>query len=260
MTRGICLVVCWAAAAGFGLIAGWVTGYVVGLGFFVAVLMTIMAGLGMALALPVVICPSARPQPHQAAARPAAKTAAAPAPSAPAKPKPAPAAPAAPAATSAASSSDRAHWSTGVAAASGATGGAIGQTGLKPSAKLTEEDTLRAGVGAWRYEGEKPAAAPAAAGEGVRPTALSGPRSGGADDLKRIKGVGPKLEGLLHDLGFYHFDQIAGWSAEEVAWVDENLEGFKGRVSRDEWVAQAKLLAEGGETAFSKKVDKGDVY
>ncbi|TNF63533.1 MAG: hypothetical protein EP307_04930 [Rhodobacteraceae bacterium] len=78
--------------------------------------------------------------------------------------------------------------------------------------------------------------------------------------LKGIKGIGPKLEKLCNDLGFYHFDQIAGWTADEVAWVDENLEGFKGRVTRDAWVAQARLLAAGGETEFSKKVDKGDVY
>ncbi|HHB80712.1 MAG TPA: hypothetical protein ENK83_03050 [Aliiroseovarius sp.] len=96
--------------------------------------------------------------------------------------------------------------------------------------------------------------------EGTRPEALSGPRDGKADDLKRIKGVGPKMEQLCNKLGFYHFDQIAAWTADEVAWVDANLEGFKGRVSRDDWVAQAKLLAAGGETEFSKKVDKGDVY
>jgi NADH-quinone oxidoreductase subunit E len=81
-----------------------------------------------------------------------------------------------------------------------------------------------------------------------------------ADDLKRIKGVGPKLEKLCNRLGFYHFDQIAAWTADEVAWVDQNLEGFKGRVTRDNWVEQARLLASGGETEFSKKVDKGDVY
>ena len=97
-------------------------------------------------------------------------------------------------------------------------------------------------------------------GSGVRPQGMDGPRAGGADDLKRIKGVGPKLEKLLNTLGFWHFDQIAAWGASEVAWVDDNLEGFKGRVSRDVWVDQAKLLAEGGETAFSKKVDKGDIY
>lgn len=96
--------------------------------------------------------------------------------------------------------------------------------------------------------------------EGTRPEALSGPRGGTADDLKRIKGIGPKMERLCNELGFYHFDQIASWTPDEEAWVNANLEGFKGRVSRDEWISQAKLLAEGGETEFSKKVDKGDVY
>ena len=95
--------------------------------------------------------------------------------------------------------------------------------------------------------------------EGIRPVALEGPRGGAADDLKRIKGIGPKLEKLCNELGFYHFDQIAGWTEDEVAWVDANLEGFKGRVTRDEWVTQARVLAGGGETDFSKRVDDGDV-
>ena len=82
---------------------------------------------------------------------------------------------------------------------------------------------------------------------------MEGPRDGGADDLKKIKGVGPKLEKLLNSMGYWHFDQIASWSESDVAWVDENLEGFKGRVSRDEWVAQAGILAGGGETEFSKR-------
>ena len=95
--------------------------------------------------------------------------------------------------------------------------------------------------------------------EGIRPTALDAPRGGQADDLKRIKGIGPKLEKLCNELGFWHFDQIAAWTADEVAWVDANLEGFRGRVTRDQWVAQAKTLAEGGETDFSRRVDDGDV-
>ena len=78
-----------------------------------------------------------------------------------------------------------------------------------------------------------------------KPETLDAPRGDGPDDLKKIKGVGPKLEALLHKLGFYHFDQIAAWTDEEIAWVDENLEGFKGRVTRDGWVAQAKELAAG---------------
>jgi len=96
--------------------------------------------------------------------------------------------------------------------------------------------------------------------EGVKPATLTAAREGGADDLKMIKGVGPKLEKLVHSLGFYHFDQVASWSAQEIAWVDANLEGFKGRVSRDEWVKQAKVLAAGGETEFSGRVKDGDVY
>lgn len=98
------------------------------------------------------------------------------------------------------------------------------------------------------------------ADEGTRPEALDAPRGGAADNLKEIKGIGPKLEKLCNALGFYHFDQIANWSADEVAWVNANLEGFKGRVSRDGWVAQAKILAAGGDTEFSKRVDEGDVY
>jgi predicted flap endonuclease-1-like 5' DNA nuclease len=96
--------------------------------------------------------------------------------------------------------------------------------------------------------------------EGSKPTTLSEARDGQPDDLKQIKGIGPKLEKLCNELGFFHFDQIANWTDQEVAWVDANLTGFKGRVSRDNWVSQAKLLADGGETAFSKRVQDGDVY
>lgn len=106
----------------------------------------------------------------------------------------------------------------------------------------------------------KPAQAEPAPARAKKPRALKAPRKGGADDLKQIKGVGPKLEALLHSLGFFHFDQIAQWTAEELAWVDDNLEGFKGRASRDGWVEQARLLATGGETEFSRRVKKGDVY
>ncbi|MFQ6552840.1 hypothetical protein AAD018_010920 [Aestuariibius insulae] len=98
------------------------------------------------------------------------------------------------------------------------------------------------------------------AGEASKPQMLDAPRDGGADDLKKIKGVGPKLEKMLNGMGIYHFDQIASWKAEELAWVDENLEGFKGRASRDNWVSQSQTLSGGGETDFSNKVDKGDVY
>ncbi len=83
---------------------------------------------------------------------------------------------------------------------------------------------------------------------GEKPEMLSEAREGGPDDLKRIKGVGPKLEALLNRLGVYHFDQVASWTEAEVAWVDDNLEGFKGRVSRDGWIEQAQMLGKEGET------------
>lgn len=87
-----------------------------------------------------------------------------------------------------------------------------------------------------------PAPAPAQV-DAAAPSTLAAAREGGPDDLTKIKGVGPKLEAMLHRMGFYHYDQIANWTEAEVAWVDDNLEGFKGRVSRDGWVAQAKELA-----------------
>jgi NADH-quinone oxidoreductase subunit E len=111
-----------------------------------------------------------------------------------------------------------------------------------------------------------PAPVPAPAAEAPASTAddapefLSAARDGGPDDLKQIKGVGPKLEKTLHGMGIFHFDQIAIWGPKEQAWIDDNLEGFKGRATRDNWVEQAKTLAAGGETEFSKKVDKGGVY
>lgn len=106
----------------------------------------------------------------------------------------------------------------------------------------------------------KPQTAPVQSGDGTRPAALDTARDGGADDLKMIKGVGPKLEAVLNDLGFFHYDQIAAWSADEIAWVDQNLKGFTGRVSRDNWVAQAQALASGAETEFSQRAKKDDIY
>ena len=148
-----------------------------------------------------------------------------------------------------------------------ATAAGAGAGLVKATPALAGEAELGTRKGNWKYGGDAApakaaasAAASPAADEGVKPKSLSAAREGGPDDLKRIKGIGPKLEKLCHTLGFYHFDQIAAWTSAEVAWVDANLEGFKGRVTRDNWVEQAKLLASGAETEFSKRVDKGDVY
>lgn len=82
---------------------------------------------------------------------------------------------------------------------------------------------------------------------------------GDADNLKEIKGVGPGIEKTLNGLGIYKFTQVATWGPAEIAWVDARLT-FKGRIERDNWVDQAKTLASGGETEFSARVGKGDVY
>lgn len=77
------------------------------------------------------------------------------------------------------------------------------------------------------------------------PALLPSPRAGAADDLKLIRGVGPVLEKMLNEMGIWHFDQVASWSARELAWVDSRLGSFKGRAERDEWIEQAKKLATG---------------
>lgn len=87
------------------------------------------------------------------------------------------------------------------------------------------------------------AEAKADAATGSKPSnLLTEARGGKADDLKKISGVGPKLEGLLHENGVFHFDQILGWGAEEIAYMDDKL-SFKGRIERDDWVAQATQFA-----------------
>jgi NADH-quinone oxidoreductase subunit E len=85
-----------------------------------------------------------------------------------------------------------------------------------------------------------PVAAPVAESA---PEILTVPRGGAGDDLKLIVGVGPKLEALMHELGFWHFDQIAAWTPAQVAWVNGRLGTFRGRIERDNWIAQARALA-----------------
>ncbi len=90
------------------------------------------------------------------------------------------------------------------------------------------------------------------------PLTLSEPRNGEKDNLTRIKGIGIKIEETLNGIGIYHFDQIANWTEENIAWADSTL-GFPGRAKREKWVEQAKALASGEETEFSKRVDAGKV-
>ncbi|WP_134726536.1 hypothetical protein [Paracoccus luteus] len=80
----------------------------------------------------------------------------------------------------------------------------------------------------------------------------------GADDLGRIDGVGRKLTGWLHENGVTRFDQIAAWTDAEVDDFSARLARKGAHIRRDDWVGQARVLAAGGETAHSRRVDAGD--
>ena len=86
------------------------------------------------------------------------------------------------------------------------------------------------------------------------PTPVPSPvaAAGEADDLKRIKGLGPKLVALLAEQGITRFEQIAAWTDADIERIDATLGRFSGRITRDKWVEQAKLLSDGDETGFSK--------
>ena len=78
---------------------------------------------------------------------------------------------------------------------------------------------------------------------------LTRPAFGTPDDLEEISGVGPMLHGLLTEIGVYYFWQVAEWGPNEIEWVDDMLDGFNGRIERDDWVGQAKILATGVNAA-----------
>lgn len=149
---------------------------------------------------------------------------------------------------------------------------------VKPSKALSGEKELDERKGDWKYEkpadekkpaakkpaAKKPAAkkAPAKAETAKKaPAKKAAPKkaAAGADDMKMIKGVGPGIEKKLHDAGVTSFAQIAGWGASDVAEMDDKL-NFRGRIERDDWVTQAKALAAGEETEFSKKASSSGLY
>ncbi|PSJ64455.1 NADH-ubiquinone dehydrogenase [Kumtagia ephedrae] len=106
------------------------------------------------------------------------------------------------------------------------------------SAPVQPAATGKAAVEATPQAGAAPAAPPS--GELRKPAAIGKPAR--PDDLKAIAGVGPKLEQVLNGLGVWTYAQIAAWSKDEIAWVEDSL-GFSGRIDRDDWIGQATKLA-----------------
>lgn len=86
--------------------------------------------------------------------------------------------------------------------------------------------------------------------------AIGAQEAAGADDLSRIKGVGPKLAALLASLGVSRFDQIAAWSDTDLARIDAQLGTFAGRPARDNWVEQARLLAAEDTAGYEARFGK----
>ncbi len=100
-------------------------------------------------------------------------------------------------------------------------------------------------------------AAPPPAATVEKPAAVKRPLAP-ADDLKRIKGIGPAIEGRLNGSGVTTFAQIAAWKKADRERISQTL-NFKGRIEREDWVGQARILARGGKTEFSERVAAGQV-
>ena len=80
----------------------------------------------------------------------------------------------------------------------------------------------------------------------------------GKDDLTRLKGVGPKLAAALEGLGITSLETIANWDDAEIDRVDSKLGRFQGRIRRDDWVTQARLLTGGDKAAYEAKFGRLD--
>lgn len=87
-----------------------------------------------------------------------------------------------------------------------------------------------------------------------KPLVLSSPKSTGKDNLRKIKGIDYKVEEDLNNLGIYHFEQISKWSSKNCDWIDEFLL-LPGQSKKYQWVEQAKILASGRDTIYSKKLE-----
>ena len=110
--------------------------------------------------------------------------------------------------------------------------------------------------------GERVSLPAAGASSGVSGVAVGGQArvtaTTGSDDLKRIRGVGPEIEAALHRIGVRRFGEVAGWSSGDVDNISKTL-GLKGRIEHENWIEQAQVLSKGGETAFSRRYDRGEI-
>lgn len=93
--------------------------------------------------------------------------------------------------------------------------------------------------------------------EALRGEAYTGDVATSIDDLKRIRGIGVLIEKKLYSMGISSYEQVANWTREDIDRISQILD-FKGRIERENWIEQARILASGGQTEFSRRVDRGD--
>ena len=215
----------------------------------------------------------------QTVAPAAASSAAAAAPAASATPPvaqtaaPQPAAPAAKPATPAASSSPQppqrsvAEMAAAAAAAIAAASASVTR-GIRPIEPISPMTRANPNISmparlsdALKEKDAKPAASAASGatlGKDASASAASRASTGKTDDLKRIRGVGVLIERQLNARGVTSYAQVANWTNAEIDRISQDLD-FKGRIERENWIEQARILSSGGQTEFSRRVDRGDV-
>ena len=136
--------------------------------------------------------------------------------------------------------------------AAGAAAVAAAAVVSKPKAKAAAKPKVKAAAKPKAKAKAKAKAAP-------KPKVLytDGPTDGAPDDLKLIKGIGPKFEKDLNGKGIYYFRQIGAWGRKDVTMVEGVIDSFPGRIDRDDWVVQAQGLAKGGAPRAMKGAPKG---
>ena len=117
-----------------------------------------------------------------------------------------------------------------------------------PKAKAEKVKKAKA-ESAPKAKAEKAKAQPAPKAKAAKPA----PVSSIPENLELIKGLGPKVNTLLKGLGVTSFAQVASWTAADVSEIDAQLGAFAGRITRDNWIDQAQLLAAGDVTGFEQK-------
>lgn len=163
------------------------------------------------------------------------------------------------AATGSSSSTEGAPVSTAGSASAGPASGSSGGESVAATASAKADASAPASAESSAASASAPVAAAAetSAADYGRPAADPAPGAP-ADDLKLIKGIGPKNEAALNGLGVRRFVQIADWTPANAQWVGHNIR-FPGRIERERWIDQARFLAAGVETPYAAAVRSGEI-